>query len=81
MGPADSLSHEHNIPDLAGSWAVVRHGGRRLDTWRVKHLGKDEAAARKAYARIDIRQGGLRLVAPDGRIVQSEWAPRLRTRW
>jgi len=78
VGPVDSLSC---LSDLAGRWVVIRHGGRSLDVWRVRYQGDDEAVARTTFKGIAIRQGGLRLLAPDGRIVDSQWAPRLRTRW
>lgn len=83
MGPVDSLSPEHNLPDLSGCWAVLRHGGRSVDSWRVRYRGQQEEAARDAFKKCAIRQGGLRLrlYAPDGRLVESQWAPRLRTRW
>jgi hypothetical protein len=63
-------------------WSVLRHGGRRTDHWRQTFHGTEEAA-RKWYA-IDyknMRQGGVRLVRPDGEIELNEWAPRVRSRW
>jgi hypothetical protein len=64
------------------TWAVQRHGGRRTDFWRQTFHGTEEAA-RKWYA-IDyknMRQGGVRLVRPDGAIELDAWAPRVRSRW
>ena len=49
------------------SWSVTRHGGRRADSWRVVFAGP-EAKAREAFAgrKIGMRQGGLRLMKPNG---------------
>lgn len=64
-------------------WQVLRHGGRSTDFWRVLYSGPDEARARAVYSREKerLRQGEVRLVGPDGKVVSRQWAPRLRTRW
>lgn len=64
-------------------WRVERHGGRSTDKWRVVYSGPDEARARAVFTRERerMRQGGVQLVGPDGKVVASSWAPRLRTRW
>lgn len=63
-------------------WTVLRHGGRLTDTWRTVCSG-DRTRAEERYWREHerMRQGGVRLVDPDGRVVMDDWAPRLRTRW
>lgn len=63
-------------------WTVLRHGGRRRDSFRTLFSGS-EAAARARYAREHerMRQGAVRLLAPDGTVILSDWAPCLRTRW
>jgi len=67
-----------------GGWRVLRHGGRRTDDWRsVPCERSDEATSRAVYVRVveRMRQGGARLVAPCGCVVEDTWAPRLRSRW
>ena len=64
-------------------WKVVRHGGRRTDRWRTVIETPDEKKARARYEKValNLRQGRVVLVDPEGNIVQSCWAPTLRTRW
>ncbi|PZN09320.1 MAG: hypothetical protein DIU69_08835 [Bacillota bacterium] len=66
-----------------GLWQVWRHGGRVTDRPRLAYQSADEALARARYQRLyaAMRQGEVRLVAPDGRIVARAWAPTLRSRW
>ena len=65
----------------ADQYKVYRHAGRGTG-WRLIHAG-DWGGALTAYEKTEaaLRQGGVRLDAPDGRIVRQAWAPRLRTRW
>lgn len=67
----------------AGKWQVLRHGGRRNDAWRVIGVRDFEDEAREVYALAEcaLRQGGVQLVSPDGRVIASISAPRLRSRW
>lgn len=64
------------------AYRVLRHGGRSSDSWRVAFDG-DREAAERAYQRLyeAMRQGGVRLVDAEGRVLKGAWAPRLRTRW
>ncbi len=64
-------------------WRVLRHGGRSSDDWREIIATNDEQMARDKYraAREAMRQGGVQLVMPLGTVLESAWAPRLRTRW
>jgi|GEM_PF-2969866 len=65
-----------------GLWTVWRHGGRSSDVWRAVYAGeRAQAEARYWREREKMRQGGVRLMDPEGRVVMSDWAPRLRTRW
>lgn len=68
--------------ELQQAWKVDRHSGRDHDVYRVKFTG-DETRARKRFAKIkeDLRQGEVRLWDADGNLIDSTWAPRLRTRW
>lgn len=63
-------------------YVILRHGGRAADQWREVYRGP-EARARARYTRLveDLRQGGVKLIAPDGTLIDYKWAPRLRTRW
>jgi hypothetical protein len=72
------------VPDCyVGYWLILRHSGRKDSGWRGVGASKHEEFARRKYrARLDgVRQGGLRLVSPDGVIAAEYWAPRVRTRW
>jgi hypothetical protein len=64
-------------------WRVLRHGGRASDDWREVVRTNVEQMARNRFAseRERMRQGGVQLLAPLGTVVDSAWAPRLRTRW
>lgn len=68
-----------------GKWRVMRHGGRRNDAWKlvrgVEYDFERDARAAYDYAVKAMRQGGVVLVTPDGRILASSYAPRLRSRW
>lgn len=68
-----------------GRWRVLRHGGRRNDGWRlvrgVEHDFEQDARAAYDYAVKAMRQGGVVLVTPDGRVLASAYAPNLRSRW
>jgi hypothetical protein len=70
-------------PLFAGKWSVWRHGGRRNDKWHAIRWDETEAPCQHAYekARSDMRQGGVQLISPNGEIVDSGWAPRVRSRW
>lgn len=58
----------------------MRHGGHRSHVWRVMATGSKRMMARE-YGKVHakMRRGGLRLVAPDGRIAMSallvSWLP------
>ena len=64
-------------------YRVYRHGGRLADVWRIVAQSKDQGTAMVRYKRVAarLRQGGVRLTAPMGYILESTVAPRLRTRW
>lgn len=63
-------------------WCILRHGGRSSDTWRVQ-AGPfaQEPTSLWRKARGAVRQGGLRMVDPEGKVVKEYQAPRLRSRW
>lgn len=58
----------------------MRHGGRRSDEWKCKLETADEQAARQRYQKLyeGLRQGQLQLIDPEGKAVESTWAPRIR---
>ena len=61
---------------------VMRHGGRRTDKWRIVARGSFEHCTDVfKFQYKGLRQGGVYLVSPEGSILESGWAPRLRTRW
>ena len=64
------------------TWEVRRWSGRGSDDQRSIFSG-DEAAARARYAKEveALRQGEVLLCNPQGDCVESQWAPRLRSRW
>lgn len=66
-----------------GPFKLRRHGGRRTDTWREVWSGPSVQTARTQFVntRGCLRQGGVELLAADGRRLAHAWGPRLRTRW
>ena len=66
-----------------GPFTLIRHGGRSIDVWRERWRGVSALTARTQFINTSgcMRQGGVRLLAFDGRIIADSWAPRLRTRW
>lgn len=62
-------------------WQVQRHSGRNNGAWRTLYDGNEDRARRQfAAVALNLRQGGVLLVDPNGAMVDSTWAPRLRTR-
>jgi hypothetical protein len=74
------------LSELQRPWRVLRHSGRGDPSdstgWAEKFVG-EEAKARDHYGKLvkAMRQGGVRLVKPDGSVDAEQHAPRLRTRW
>jgi hypothetical protein len=66
-----------------GKWRVERHSGRGMDHWRLKLETIKAAEAKTRFDKIaeKLRQGGVRLIRPDGKTEFIVNAPRLRTRW
>lgn len=64
------------------TWSVQRHGGNSNHHWRTIFTG-DEMQCRDQFERevANLRQGGVALVNRAGRVVDSKYWPRLRTRW
>ncbi len=64
------------------NWRVERHGGQSAHRWRLVFTGV-EFAARDRFQQLAeaLRQGGVRLIRPDGGIDGIVTAPRLRTKW
>jgi hypothetical protein len=67
-------------------WRLLRHSGRQggpeSDGWRDTFTGPEwRARSRYRAASAAMRQGGLRLCRPDGRVDSERHAPRLRSRW
>lgn len=86
MGNHDAEAQVRSATDLSSKssqWTVDRHSGRNYDERRVRKTGASEADVRPAFEEIkrDLRQGEVRLLNPAGEVVDSAWAPRLRTRW
>jgi hypothetical protein len=63
-------------------WRVERWGGGSHHQRRVVFAG-DEATARAKWQQLhlELRQGTVDLIDPDGRMVERSKRPRLRTRW
>ena len=66
-----------------GPFRILRHGGRSTDSWREIWSGPSVQSARTQFVNSSgvMRQGGVQLLAADGRTLAEQWAPRLRTRW
>ena len=64
------------------TWTVERHSGRSADHYRPLFSG-DEATARAKFDAVskELRQGGVRLIRPDGHTEFIVNGPRLRSRW
>ena len=66
----------------AGVYVLQRHGGARTHRWRPACVGPfHNVMFAVEQRRQRMRQGALRLVAPDGTILWTATAPRLRSRW
>jgi hypothetical protein len=67
---------------MNAGWKVERHSGRLGDHYREVFAG-EETIARAKFEKIEkaLRQGGVRLIRPDGHTEYIVNAPRLRTRW
>jgi hypothetical protein len=66
----------------AGLWVIQRHGGASTHRWRAAGCYAYEDALWWFQRAADLmRQGSVRLVAPDGTIAALYTAPRLRSRW
>lgn len=65
------------------AWIIERHSGR--DNMAPRFIRcVSETHARKRFLKMKeaaLRQGEVRLIDPDGKVIDSCWAPRLRTRW
>jgi hypothetical protein len=72
-----------DAPTTTPRYVVERHGGRANTDWRERYASPDRAVAEAWFAglRDRVRQGGVRLRAPDGAVLREYHAPRLRTRW
>lgn len=64
-------------------WIIERNSGRYGGHWRTVWSGLVEAKARVEFDKrhAAMRQGGLRLIRPDGHTEFIVTSPRLRTRW
>ncbi len=67
---------------VSKNWKVQRHGGHRNNIWRQVFEGS-ELDAGKVYQKhiTDMRQGGVRLLDPNGKVVFGRSAPGVRTVW
>jgi hypothetical protein len=66
-----------------GFFAVLRHGGRSGDRWRVTISSEGEARANAAFEKTysTMRQGGVALLSPEGKRLRYHEVPLLRSRW
>lgn len=68
------------------AWRVLRHSGAGAPSdaaaWVERFAGREDKA-RERYGKLvkAMRQGGVRLVRPDGSVAIEVHEPRLRTRW
>lgn len=61
---------------------VLRHGGRSTDEWRTLLETDDYGKAEERFNKVALKLRQGRVVITDGeRVIKSEWAPLLRTRW
>jgi hypothetical protein len=73
-------------PPKADPWTVKRHSGNGSPDddglWKERFAGEEDKA-REKYAKIKeaMRQGGVRLIRPDGTIALEQHEPRLMKRW
>lgn len=82
-GPDVVVMGKVSLRTSQGPFRLLRHGGRRGDTWREQWAGTSAQTARTQYVNTHgtMRQGGVRLLRADGSVVAEDWAPRLRSRW
>jgi hypothetical protein len=67
--------------ELDLTWTVWRHAGRSTDSWRQSFAGSEtEAREHYQHAYRGLRQGGIELRCPRGRVVKSHWAPQMQSR-
>lgn len=71
------------IDPADGPFELRRHGGAASHHWRTVWRGASAESARTQYVNWQgtMRQGGVQLLAADGRVLAESHAPRLRTRW
>lgn len=63
-----------------GLFRIFRHSGRTGAKWRPVFVTHDEGQAHKKYEALykKWRQGGLRLIDPEGQVIQSAFAEPMR---
>jgi hypothetical protein len=70
---------------MSDCFRVERWSGRNTDEFRLLYetplLELAESIMLRVYRDDDMRQGVVRVVAPDGSVARVRWAPNLRTRW
>lgn len=66
-----------------GFFAVLRHGGRSNDVWRLMMSTQIESGAEEAFMKTyrAMRQGALVLLSPEAKKLRYYEAPLLRSRW
>jgi hypothetical protein len=65
-------------------YRVERHGGRVDNDWRLVFKTDELGKAQEKYNKFaeTIRQGGVRILLEDSKIVICEYsAPRIRSKW
>jgi hypothetical protein len=66
-----------------GEWKIYRHSGFFNTKWRQVYATNDEGKASEKYKRIHdrLRQGGVRLVDPEGVVIQEFNPGPMTLRW
>lgn len=64
----------------AGEWKIYRHSGFANGRWRLIFSSRDEGKADLRYEALYERwkQGGIRMVDPEGQVIRHAFAPPLR---
>jgi hypothetical protein len=68
---------------MGGQWEIYRHSGFFNAKWRRIYATTDEGKASAKYKSIydRLRQGGVRLVDPEGVVIQEFYSGPMTLRW
>lgn len=68
---------------IGGEWKLYRHSGFQSGQWKLVLRTCDEGVADLQYRKIyeKLRQGGLRLIDPEGVVVRDFFSSPMTHRW